>query len=59
MKSLSNRELLEVYNISIKEQLDKDFITLLYKEIERRGILLKLGTSSYYNKQKPQATRLA
>ncbi|WP_139365022.1 sporulation histidine kinase inhibitor Sda [Litchfieldia alkalitelluris] len=40
MKLLSNESLVEAYSVARKENLDKDFIELLFKEIKHRNINL-------------------
>lgn len=38
MKSLKDRDLLEVYKIAIELRLDESFIVQLHRELERRGL---------------------
>ncbi|WP_428911663.1 sporulation histidine kinase inhibitor Sda [Niallia sp. Krafla_26] len=39
--SVSNEKLVEAYDKAVEQKLDKDFILLLRKEIERRGIRIE------------------
>jgi hypothetical protein len=43
LSMLSDKELLETYKKSVEMKLELEFITLLKKEIKRRGLDTKLG----------------